>query len=954
MTSNFNELISHCKTWNVDDETLLIQKLKAFTEDYQNKCGILSNNIQNFSRNLSLLEVDFYNSMNSLKTMSGNKFIEHVIDEDEVKPIIPNDNIKPNYTNEEMQNIASNNLKNAMMKSLEFINFKEQQRNLDNNNQQEDDNSSVASSKIMGKDLGRIKGLKLPDIIGTKDFNDNVYIGLNIEENNENEELKNEINKQQISGDDGETEIILDGSNLNNNNNNINNNNINNNNINNNNINNNNVNNNINNNNNNNNNVINVPIPVVVAPGKGNIPIAPPIPPLVINKNNNNNNRNNNIQVPSVPQINNNNVQNNNVNPVNPNIVNQPIQNIPPQNQLSFTEQLKLRMGGGQSKQINNQNENNNIQNNNIPNIPPVMPKADPSSLAGMLFTKSTSSNKKPTSLEQALIGLDDDIDEDEDDPLFKTNTFMPMGNMFGNMNLNKPKQNINNNPPLIQPNIQNQNIQNENNNNINMNNNTNIINNQIQIPKPILKDEDDEEDNNNNLNNNPSLKPTNTIIQQMKPSSPIISQSMRHSNTIIKKPIIDMNTEKEKEKSIKLANAHKKFNSLFDEDDDEDDSEIQTGKIALNTKSLNEKLNKMISGNKKQEPIKQPIIQPQINQTIKQEIIQPQINQPIKQEIIKPVIQQQNNQNNINQNIIQQPVKKQEVDPLTGLPIQKKKKTSNINNLFGNINLNNTKPNNLIIPNNEKQKPKINIKSNFFNDDEEEIKPQKKEENIIEPPKIEIKNEEKKEEKPKIDMFKMFGDVKKTEKKDENLTNNTTNTIIQNTEEKKDNSIINSTVNQSKMSNLFGEKKQENTNNTKPIITNSNSSSMNSRIANLSNFLGSRMSVPGQNIFVMGDKKLVKNENENNEENEEKKIEGNDEENKIESNNDDIKIDNIEEKKNEENVEEARKKTVIVKKKKPKKMAFGSHNNDNNTNENKQQINQPETKPLTQQINQP
>jgi hypothetical protein len=283
-------------------------------------------------------------------------------------------------------------------------------------------------------------------------------------------------------------------------------------------------------------------------------------------------------------------------------------------------------MGGGQPNQINNNNEEKIV-----PNIPPVIPNADPTSLAGMLFTKSTSSNKKPTSLEQALIGLDDDIEEDED-PLFKTNTFMPMGNMFGNMNLNKPIQNINNNPPLIKPNIQNQNIQNENNNNIN--NNTNIINNQIQIPKPILKDEDEEEDNNNNLNNNPSLKPTNTIIQQMKPSSPIISQSMRHSNTIIKKPIIDINTEKEKEKNLKLANAHKKLNTLFDDDDEDDDTEIQTGKIALNTKSLNEKLNQMISGNKKQEPIKQTIIQPQINQTIKQEIIQPQINQPIKQYI--------------------------------------------------------------------------------------------------------------------------------------------------------------------------------------------------------------------------------------------------------------------------------------------------------------------------------
>ena len=893
MTSNFNELISHCKTWNVDDESLLIQKLKAFTEDYQNKCGILSNNIQNFSRNLSLLEVDFYNSMNSLKIMSGNKFIEHVIDEDEIKPTIPKDNIKPNYTNEEIQNIASNNLKNAMMKSLEFINFKDQQRNLDNNNQQEDDNSSVASSKIMGKDLGRIKGLNLPDIIGTKDFNDNAYIGLNIEENNENEEIKNEINKQQISGDDGETEIILDGSNLNNNINNINNNNINNNNINNNNI-------------NNNNNVINVPIPVVVAPGKGNIPIAPPIPPLVINNNNNNNNnnnRNNNIKVPSVPQANNNNIQNNNVNPVNPNIVNQPIQNIPPQRQLSFTEQLQLRMGGGQPNQINNNNEEKIV-----PNIPPVIPKADPSSLAGMLFTKSTSSNKKPTSLEQALIGLDDDIEDEDNDPLFKTNTFMPMRNMFGNINIKKPNQNINNNPPLIQPNIQ---------NNINMNNNTNINNEQIQIPKPILKGEDEEEDNNTNVNNNLSVKPTNTIIQPIKPSSPIISQSMRHSNTIVKKPIIDMNTEKEKEKNIKLANAHKKLNTLFDDDDDDDDTEIQTGKIALNTQSLNEKLNQMISGNKKQEPIKQPIIQPQINQPIKQEIIQPKINQPIKQEIIQPkinqpikqeiiqpkinqpikqeinqpVIQQQNNQNNINQNIIQKPVKKQEIDPLTGLPIQKKKKTNNINNLFGNSNLNNTKPKNPMFTNDEKPKPKLSIKSNFFDDDEEEIKPQKKEEKKIEEPKIEIKNEEKKEEKPKIDMFKMFGDVNKTEKKDENMTNNTTNTIIQNTEEKKDNLLRNSTVIQSKMNNLFEEKKPENTNFRNTIVKNS---SMNSRIANLSNFLGSRMSVPGQNIFVMGDKKLVKNEN--NEENEEKKIEGNDEENKIESNNDDIKIENVEE----------------------------------------------------------
>ena len=181
MSSNFNELQSRVSTWNVDAEVLLIQKLKSFTEDYQNKCGILANNIQNFSRNLSLIEVDFYNSMNSLKTMSGNKFIEHVIDENDTRQIIQEETNNHIYTSEELQNIANNNFKDAMQKSIEFVNFKDQQRNIDNNNP-DDDNSSVASSKIMGKDLSRIKGLKLPDIIGTKDFFENAYIGLNIED----------------------------------------------------------------------------------------------------------------------------------------------------------------------------------------------------------------------------------------------------------------------------------------------------------------------------------------------------------------------------------------------------------------------------------------------------------------------------------------------------------------------------------------------------------------------------------------------------------------------------------------------------------------------------------------------------------------------------------------------------------------------------------------------------
>ena len=81
--ANFEELISKVGNWDVEEEEMLINKIKSMTEDYQQKCSDLSINLNNINRNLHLIEVDFFNALNGLKTLSGNKFMEHIVDPDE-------------------------------------------------------------------------------------------------------------------------------------------------------------------------------------------------------------------------------------------------------------------------------------------------------------------------------------------------------------------------------------------------------------------------------------------------------------------------------------------------------------------------------------------------------------------------------------------------------------------------------------------------------------------------------------------------------------------------------------------------------------------------------------------------------------------------------------------------------------------------------------------------------
>ena len=50
----------------------MLRKLKGFTDNYEKKCSDLEKNLDNLNKNMILVEVDYYNSLNSLKNISEN------------------------------------------------------------------------------------------------------------------------------------------------------------------------------------------------------------------------------------------------------------------------------------------------------------------------------------------------------------------------------------------------------------------------------------------------------------------------------------------------------------------------------------------------------------------------------------------------------------------------------------------------------------------------------------------------------------------------------------------------------------------------------------------------------------------------------------------------------------------------------------------------------------------
>lgn len=208
--------------------------MKGFSDNYSKKCEDLQKNLDNLNKNINLVEVDYFNALNSLKIISLKKFVEHVVDTESQNPkLIHSNNNVTNKTREhalllskeEREANLLSKFKNSISKSLENLNIK----NLidvgpatDKESVIEDDNVSVSSSRYFANGMSKgYKNLKLPFIIGTQEFFRNEYLGISPSEgalslqNNQDDQDALERKISSIS-DMNRNKNILDDLNLNN------------------------------------------------------------------------------------------------------------------------------------------------------------------------------------------------------------------------------------------------------------------------------------------------------------------------------------------------------------------------------------------------------------------------------------------------------------------------------------------------------------------------------------------------------------------------------------------------------------------------------------------------------------------------------------------------------------------------------------------------------------------
>ena len=712
-SSNFSELKSRIVEWNIDDEAALINKIQSFTNDYTNQCNSISTNLNNFSHNLDIVEIDFYNSMNSLKTISLHKFIEHVIDEDE--PLKDNTNTEEEpkiLTAEERNNYQVQLIKNAVDISVNAIPVKEpKQAQQPGEENSEDDSASVASSRLLGNQITHFKKLKLPYLINSKDFMTTEYVGLVPEEKEEvqNEEKMNvtdamrQVNNQ--GGNENEREFIpIDNGDSNNNNQYM----------------------------QQQDNNQQPPqdnyqqpqsVPVQPSMGKGGIPVPPPM----------------NLKVPKTQP--NNNVQNNNQKQMmNPVQQKPPIQNEQPADvRTMLMRQMQQRNNPQPQNNMSNDNEvqQNNSQyvnarlvENNLFQSKTMVQNQMPNRVmrTGTVYNNGKKEVRLGDFVKGKSIFDDEDDEEDDDfDPTMRSKTIVDK---------NKFRQK----PPMMNPNPQ------------------------MMNPQQMIQQQLQEQLMNQQKGSQMKVEPKLPVKEEKKSNNLFEMDNDDVPNNI---PMKQPKTANTKKLGANLA-------KIFGDDEEEEEENLEVTKIEEKTKNIAEKLNQL---SKKEEPklppkeIKKPsFFEEEEDKKLpikKEEIKKPEkgIKRPTffddDEEDVKPPVKEikpepQKQIQNVNSNA---PKKKVNLfDPLGGDPVQEVRHAPS-KSVVGNVPLpkkKNTfsifeeeeesndkpievKPSNPIV---QKEPPKQK-RGLLFGDEEEELP---KEKPVIKEPEKEIK--------PKVEMF--------------------------------------------------------------------------------------------------------------------------------------------------------------------------------------------------------
>ena len=187
--ANFSELKEKINAWDTQAEELLIQKVKLFTLNYNEDFQSLCKNFDNFANAISSVQVEHLKAINQLKNLSNERFIEQSL---ESKEEASSENANEgNDTQEVLMNDTEKKQKvyDISLQFVESISRKNKKEVI------EDDSVSVQSSKLTIEK--NTKGVKIPFIFNTEQFNADKAIGLDVlpeEENDQDNPDKGEEN----------------------------------------------------------------------------------------------------------------------------------------------------------------------------------------------------------------------------------------------------------------------------------------------------------------------------------------------------------------------------------------------------------------------------------------------------------------------------------------------------------------------------------------------------------------------------------------------------------------------------------------------------------------------------------------------------------------------------------------------------------------------------------------
>ena len=187
--ANFSELKEKINAWDTQAEELLIQKVKLFTLNYNEDFQSLCKNFDNFANAISSVQVEHLKAINQLKNLSNERFIEQSL---ESKEEASSENANEgNDTQEVLMNDTEKKQKvyDISLQFIESISRKNKKEVI------EDDSVSVQSSKLTIEK--NTKGVKIPFIFNTEQFNADKAIGLDVlpeEENDQDNQDKGEEN----------------------------------------------------------------------------------------------------------------------------------------------------------------------------------------------------------------------------------------------------------------------------------------------------------------------------------------------------------------------------------------------------------------------------------------------------------------------------------------------------------------------------------------------------------------------------------------------------------------------------------------------------------------------------------------------------------------------------------------------------------------------------------------